>query len=58
MWTGYVNAVYEVFRPEDGYSVEVVIDRFHVAEQYHESTDHLRKSELKRLKRNSTAKLL
>lgn len=55
MWPGYVNAVYEVFRPEDGYSVEVVIDRFHVAEQYHESTDHLRKSELKRLKRDLSA---
>ncbi len=50
MWEGYVNAVYEVFRPEEGYTVEVVVDRFHVAEKYHECTDHLRKKELKRLK--------
>jgi transposase len=50
MWEGYVNAVYEVFRPEEGYQVEVVVDRFHVAEKYHDGTDHLRKKELKRLK--------
>ena len=52
MWEGYVNAVYEVFRREDGYTVEVVIDRFHVAQKYHAGTDHLRKQELKRLKRD------
>jgi transposase len=51
MWEGYVNAVYEVFRPEDGYPVEGVIDRFHVAENYHAGTNLLRKPELKRLKR-------
>ena len=50
MWEGYVNAVYEVFGREEGYSVEVVVDRFHVAEKYHAGPDLLRKKELKRLK--------
>ena len=52
MWEGYVNAVYEVFRKEAGCQVEVVVDRFHVAEKYHACTDHLRKQEMKRLKRD------
>lgn len=50
MWEGYVNAVYEVFQRDEGYTTEVVVDRFHVAEKYHDCTDHLRKKELKRLK--------
>jgi transposase len=52
MWEGYVNAVYEVFRKEDDCPAEVVVDRFHVAEKYHECADHLRKQEMKRLKQD------
>lgn len=46
MWEGYINAVREVF----GEKVSIVIDRFHVAKSYREAVEHLRKSEMKRLK--------
>lgn len=44
MYDGYVNAVYEVLP-----GVTVVVDRFHVAQGYHDGVDQLRKQELKRL---------
>ncbi|MFO1433118.1 MAG: ISL3 family transposase [Candidatus Competibacteraceae bacterium] len=44
MYDGYVNAVYEALP-----GVTVVVDRFHVAQSYHDSVDQLRKQELKRL---------
>jgi len=47
MYDGYINAVKEVFRNQ----VKVVIDRFHVAKNYRKAIDSLRKSELKRLKK-------
>ena len=55
MWEGYINAVYEVFGQDVGGQVEVVIDRFHVAEGYHDCADNLRKQEVKRLKRELPA---
>lgn len=45
MWEGYISAVREVMP-----TAVVVIDRFHVAKQYREGADSLRKSELKRLR--------
>jgi transposase len=45
MYDGYINAVKEVLQ-----SAVVVIDRFHVAQQYRARADTLRKQELKRLK--------
>lgn len=45
MWEGYVNAVEEVLP-----NAQIVIDRFHVARQYREAVDQLRKLEVKRLK--------
>jgi len=51
MWDGYVNAVHESFDSDPECAVEVVIDRFHVAKQYHKAADNLRKKEMKRLKR-------
>ena len=44
MYDGYTNAVYEILP-----GVTVVVDRFHVAQSYHDSVDQLRKQELKRL---------
>ena len=44
MYDGYVNAVYEALP-----GVTVVVDRFHVAQGYHDSVNQLRKQELKRL---------
>ena len=45
MYPGYINAVKEELK-----TALVVIDRFHVAEQYRANVDTLRKQELKRLK--------
>lgn len=46
MWEGYTAAVEEVL-PD----ARIVIDRFHVARQYRDAVDTLRKQEIKRLKR-------
>lgn len=46
MWEAYTEAAREVLP-----AARLVIDRFHVAEHYHAAADHLRKQELKRLKR-------
>ena len=45
MWEGYVTAVQDVL-PE----ATIVIDRFHVARQYRDGVDQLRKQELRRLR--------
>ena len=45
MWEGYISAVREALP-----KAAVVIDRFHVAKNYREAADDLRKSELKRIK--------
>jgi transposase len=44
MYEGYANAVSEALP-----GVTVVVDRFHVAQHYHDGVDRLRKQELKRL---------
>jgi len=49
MWKGYVNAT-EEFAKEHQLSLEVVIDRYHVAKNYREGVDKLRKKETRRLK--------
>lgn len=46
MWQAYLRAV-ELVLP----GAKVVVDRFHVAQKYHEAADKLRKKELKRLKK-------
>ena len=46
MYPGYINAAREVLR-----HVRIVIDRFHVAEQYRAAADTVRKQELKQLNR-------
>lgn len=45
MWRAYLQAVKRVL-PE----AKIVVDRFHVAQQYHQAADKLRQKELKRLK--------
>jgi transposase len=47
MYEGYLNAVKENL----GESVEIVVDRFHVAQSYRNSADSIRKQEQKRLKK-------
>lgn len=50
MWEGYINAVKE-FAQAHQLSVDVVIDRFHVAKNYRQCVDNLRKQEVRRLKK-------
>lgn len=51
MWEGYVNAVEEFIAAHADVTARLVIDRFHVAQQYRDDFDDLRKQELKRLKK-------
>jgi transposase len=51
MWEGYSNAVTEFAADHTEVSIEVVIDRFHVAKNYRECVDTLRKQECRRLKK-------
>ena len=51
MWEGYVNAVTEFASDHPEVSVDVVVDRFHVAKNYRECVDNLRKRECRRLKK-------
>lgn len=46
MYDGFINAAKEVF----GLAVNIVIDRFHVAKNYRNAIDSVRKKEMKRLK--------
>jgi transposase len=50
MWEGYVNAVKEFAAAHPEVSVEVVVDRYHVAKNYRECVDKVRKQECRRLK--------
>ncbi len=47
MWKHYIDAVKDVF----GDTVRIVVDRYHVAKNYRDAADKLRKKELKRLKK-------
>lgn len=51
MWEGYSNAVIEFAAAHTQVSIEVVVDRFHVAKNYRECVDTLRKQETRRLKK-------
>jgi transposase len=50
MWEGYLNAVEEYIAEHDDVTARLVVDRFHVAQQYRADFDDLRKQEMKRLK--------
>ena len=51
MWEGYVNAVKEFSAAHPEVSIEVVVDRYHVAQNYRECVDKVRKQERCRLKK-------
>jgi len=50
MWDGYVNAVEEFATAHSKVSVEIVVDRYHVAKNYRECVDKVRKRECRRIK--------
>lgn len=51
MWEGYVNAVKEFADAHLDVSIQVVVDRYHVAQNYRECVDKVRKQEGRRLKK-------
>jgi transposase len=55
MWEGYLTAVEEYITAHDDVSARLVVDRFHVAKQYRDDFDTLRKQELTRLKQELPA---
>ena len=54
MWDGYVNAVEEFAAAHIDVTLEVVVDRFHVARNYRDCVDKVRKRECRRLKAELT----
>lgn len=51
MWEGYTNAVKEFAAAHPEVSLAVVVDRYHVAKNYRECVDKVRKRECRRLKK-------
>lgn len=51
MWDGYLQAAADFVEQHDEVESEIVVDRFHVAQNYRNGFDSLRKKEFKRLKR-------
>jgi len=51
MWDGYLEAAADFIQKHDEVESEIVVDRFHVAQNYRKGFDSLRKQEFKRLKR-------
>ena len=50
MWDGYVNAVEEFAAEHSEVSIQIVIDRYHVAKNYRNNVGTVRKQEFRRLK--------
>lgn len=55
MWEGYLNAVEVYMAVHEDVTARLVVDRFHVAKQYRDDFDVLRKQELIRLKQKLPA---
>jgi transposase len=51
MWEGYLNAIAEFIAAHPEVEARIVIDRFHVAQNYRADFDSLRKQELRRLRK-------
>lgn len=55
MWDGYVGAINEFITEHEDVTAQLVIDRFHVAQNYRAAFDTLRKQEMRRLKKELSA---
>lgn len=51
MWDGYLSAIADFIAAHPDVKAKVVIDRFHVAKNYRDDFDTLRKQELRRLRK-------
>jgi len=56
MWEGYINVIDEFIAEHDDVTAYAVVDRFHVAQNYRDDFDDLRKQELRRLKKELPSK--
>jgi transposase len=50
MWDGYLGAIADFMQAHPDVKAKIVIDRFHVAKNYRQDFDKLRKQEMRRLK--------
>jgi transposase len=57
MWPGYLNAAAEFIAAHPEVEAHIVIDRFHVAQNYRADFDTLRKQELRRLRKELPAEI-
>lgn len=55
MWDGYVNAVKEFAAGHRDVSIKIVVDRYHIAKNYRDCVDKVRKRECRRLKKELSA---
>jgi len=55
MWEGYINAARDFASAHDDVAIEIVVDRFHVAQAYRRAVDKLRKQVQRRLKQELAA---
>jgi transposase len=51
MWDGYVNAAREFAADHPDVTLKIVVDRYHVAKNYRDGVDKVRKHECRRLKK-------
>jgi transposase len=56
MWEGYTNAVKEFAAAHPQVSIDVVVDRYHVAKNYRQSVDTVRKQERRYLQKKLSEK--
>jgi transposase len=57
MWDGYLEAAADFLKNHDDVESEIVVDRFHVAKNYRDGFDALRKQEFKRFKKEMSDEL-
>jgi len=55
MWEGYVNALKEFAAAHSHISIKITVDRYHVAKNYRDCVDKVRKRECRRLKKQLSA---
>lgn len=51
MWDGYLGAIADFMAAQPGIKAKIVVDRFHVAQNYRDGFDTLRKQEMRRLRK-------
>ena len=51
MWDGYLSAMADFMAAHPAIKARIVIDRFHVAKNYRDNFDTLRKQEMRRLRK-------